>query len=141
VAWRPGQGTLGLGLRRGAHVPAHASALGKMLLGTLGGVELRALLTGGPLAACAPATITGKRALAEEVARARAQGFALEREEHQPGVFGIAVPVSDRLGRPVAALGLFGRTPEITLGRLQGEMDPLRAAARSVGRRIADPDW
>ncbi len=132
-----GQGLLGVQLRRGARLPAHATALGKVLLGAFEQRRLRDLLGGTSLAKLTPKTLTSKRNLVAEVATAREQGFALEREEAQQGVIGIAAPVRDSSGEQIAALGLVAHTPEIGLRQLQEALPALRSSAEAIGAGVA----
>jgi DNA-binding IclR family transcriptional regulator len=132
-----GQGLLGVQLRRGARLPAHATALGKVLLGAFEQRQLREMLGAASLAKLTPKTLTSKRNLAAEVATARDQGFALEREEAERGVIGIAAPVRDSAGEQVAALGLVAHTPEIGLRRLQEALPALRSSAEAIGAHVA----
>lgn len=133
-----GQGLLGVQVRRGARLPSHATALGKMLLGGFEAKELRDQLASATLAKLTPKTITSKRGLAAEVAAAKEQGFATEREEAEQDTVGIAVPVLDSEGAQVAALGLVAHTPEIAFERLQGSLTALKDAAAAIGARVGE---
>jgi len=53
-------------------------------------------------------TITEPGRFAEELTRIRAQGFALDDEEHEEGVRCLAVPVRDGSGQVVASLSVSG---------------------------------
>lgn len=131
-----GQGLLGVQLRRGARLAGHATALGKVLLGGFDAKELRDLLAGMTLAKLTSKTITSKRGLASEVAQAKEQGFALEREEAEQGTVGIAVPVLDGAGEQVAAVGLVAHSPEIEIAQLQGSLAALKETAAALGQRV-----
>nr|WP_245214896.1 IclR family transcriptional regulator C-terminal domain-containing protein [Pararoseomonas indoligenes] len=48
--------------------------------------------------------MTGVDAVMERVRKARRVGYALTPEEHMPGEVGIAAPVLDVAGRPIAAV-------------------------------------
>jgi DNA-binding IclR family transcriptional regulator len=131
-----GQGLLGVQLRRGASLPAHATALGKVLLGGLDAKLLREMLASTTLAKLTPKTITSKRAFTTEVAEAKEQGFALEQEEAEQGTVSIAVPVFDSDGDQVAALGLVGHLPEVSTKELQSSLAALKDAADAIGQRV-----
>jgi DNA-binding IclR family transcriptional regulator len=133
-----GQGILGVQMRRGARLPSHATALGKVLLGALDPKQLRDALASTTLAKLTPKTVTSKRTLAADVAEAKEQGVALEREEAEQGTVGIAVPVLDSAGEQVAALGLVGRLPEIDVEQLQGSLAALQSAAKVIGGRVGE---
>lgn len=91
-------------LETGAVWPAHATALGKVLLA---GVEGQILLP-DDRERFTPTTLVDATVLRRELFAVGRRGWALEREECLNGVAGLAVPVHGPLGRVVAALGLRG---------------------------------
>ncbi len=102
--WR-GLHEIDLRLGSSARLPAHCTALGKVLLAGLPDGELRDLLVTLTLKRHGPNSTTGKRALRAELERVRQQGFALDDEELIGGLRSIAVPVSVR-ERVLGALDL-----------------------------------
>ncbi|MCS2608724.1 IclR family transcriptional regulator [Halomonas dongshanensis] len=77
----------------GASGYLHATAIGKALLATLDEAEFERLLPTLELTAVTSETITDPRALKEEIARIRQQGYAVSRGENEPKVASVAVPV------------------------------------------------
>lgn len=96
-------------------VPAHCSALGKVLLawGSLAVPE-------GPLDALTEATITRPEDLRREGVRVRERGWAVTHDELELGLTGVAVPVTGLHGDVIGALGVSGPTT-----RLEGRLDEL----------------
>ncbi|MFI8521683.1 IclR family transcriptional regulator [Streptomyces sp. NPDC085481] len=94
----------------GRRLPAHCTAVGKMLLAALPEAELDARLAGHPegrpLAALTPDSITEPDALRAALAETRTRGTAVEHRESNPDVSCVAAPVRDRAGRVVAALSI-----------------------------------
>lgn len=131
-----GQGLLGAQLRRGARVPSHCTALGKVLLGGYDPKQLREALASASLPKLTPKTVTSKRNLSAEVSEAKENGFAVEREEAEQGTIGVAVPVHGETGEQVAALGLVAHLPEIDMKQLEGSLPALRDAASAIGKRV-----
>lgn len=131
-----GQGLLGVQLRRGAAVPGYCTALGKVLLGGMEGTQLKDVLGSTKLTKRTAKTVTGKRAVEAEAAAARDAGFAVEDEEHESGVVGVAVPIGDADGAVAAALGLVGHTPEVTLDTLRSHVGALQQAAAKIGSAV-----
>ena len=124
-------------LEVGQRRPAHACALGKVLLA----YDARAAtaVRGLPLPTYTPHTAATPRALGEALAAVRAQGFALEAEERSMGGAGLACAVRDRGGLTVAAVGITGplerlcdstRTPRPALLTL------VQDAARAISREL-----
>jgi len=125
-------------METGRHRPAHACALGKVLLAY--DPSAAALLRLQPLVAYTPRTITSSRALSVQLAQVRRDGWALSAEELQMGTAGLAAPVRDRGGLTVAAIGISGpveqlcdasRAPRPTLVHL------VQDAARATSRELA----
>jgi DNA-binding IclR family transcriptional regulator len=82
---------------------AHATAAGKVVL-AYGGAPLPA----GPLRAFTRRTIVDPDALAREIARVRARGFARAVREREDDLSALAAPVLGPLDELVAVLGLQG---------------------------------
>jgi DNA-binding IclR family transcriptional regulator len=77
----------------GATAPFHSGAAGKSILAFLPNDVAQRLLGSGRLHVFTEHTITNRRELAAELARIRAQGYAISMEEINPGVVGIGVPL------------------------------------------------
>lgn len=90
----------------GGRSPAHASAMGKVLLAGLADADRRRLLAGLRLRRFTPTTITDRRRLERELACIRRQGWALDNEETFPGIRCVAAPLLDREARVAAALSV-----------------------------------
>ena len=83
-----GNGFLRAAPQLGAGVPVHATAVGKLYL-----AYAPDLVEVTELPRYTPATVRGRRALATEVERVRAQGWATNVEEWQPGLAVAAAPI------------------------------------------------
>ncbi|MFH9726554.1 IclR family transcriptional regulator [Streptomyces sp. NPDC017254] len=90
----------------GHRLPAHCTAVGKMLLASLSPAELRSRIDGRELVALTPHSITGHDALRAALAEIRERGVAVEHRESNPDVSCVAAPVHDSGGRVVAALSV-----------------------------------
>lgn len=91
----------------GTDVPAHASALGKVLYAH-GALPVPT----GPLDPPAPAAVSTGAELAAQLPGIRRAGWASTVDELEPGLTGIAAPVRRR-GAVVAALGISGPTSRL----------------------------
>jgi DNA-binding IclR family transcriptional regulator len=125
----------------GALLPAHATALGKVLLAAnrYATHELEA----GGLAAYTPATITDPAALAAELDGVLERGWAGEAEELIAGVVSIAAPIQDRRGATVGAIGISGPVERLSqAGAPRSDLVSfVREAARSVSRDLGAIPW
>ena len=125
----------------GSLLPAHATALGKVLLAHHPYV-LDALVERG-LTALTDATIRDRDRLERELVRVRERGWAAEIGELSRGQVSLAAPIIDRSGLTVGAMGIFG-SPERLLVARQPRREMLadvREAARSVSRELGAIPW
>ena len=97
----------------GKRVPAHCTALGKIFLSNLSDDQLLQALTRRRLTAFTANTITDVRRLTDELARVRASGHAVDREEIEEGLMCVAGPVTDDLGTLCAAVSISGPASRI----------------------------
>lgn len=93
-------------LQPGTRVPAFYTANGRILLASLPEREFLALLAAMQPEQITPQTIVHKERLALEIARARAQGYALVDQELELGLRTLAVPLRNFRGETVAAMNV-----------------------------------
>lgn len=136
-SFRRGQSHIDLGLQPGSRVPAHCTAMGKLLLSNLPESQLRDALTGMKLTRRGPNTITSKKALRAELEEIRARGLAASDEELAPGLYAIAAPVRNEGRDVVAAVNLVAASSMITLEVLADTLGPhLVATADRISARL-----
>ena len=102
---------LGLQGDLGKRHPAHATAVGKVLLAALDRATLRHRLDGLTLTSLTPNTHTDLAALLGELDLVRRQGHAVDDEERGIGIRCVAVPIRDAGGSVMAAMSCAGPTP------------------------------
>jgi DNA-binding IclR family transcriptional regulator len=125
----------------GALLPAHATALGKILLADhpyVAGEVAKAGLT-----SFTAATITEPKHLERELERVRDRGWAADIGELVGGEVSCAAPISDRRGVTVGAMGISGPPDRMLAARqLRGELVAyVREAARAVSRELGAIPW
>lgn len=116
-------------LRVGQRLPTHCTALGKVLVGCADAATRRSYAEelasrSSDLQPRTQATIVDSQKLLDELGTVSAQGFAVDREECEPGMCCVAAPVYDAVGRVVAALSISGpasRLPGQVLHGAAGE--------------------
>lgn len=118
---------------RSVRLPAHATALGKVLLAFSPPDILDAAIARG-LRPCTPQTIIAPDRLRCSLSQIRLTCVAMARGEHTPGGTSIAVPVFGPGGRLVAALGLDSESLRTDLRQYQ---PTLTLAARTLARLLA----
>ncbi len=126
-------------LEVGGGAPAHATALGKVLLAALEPAEVARRLHGRRLERLTPRTIGDRRTLGTALARVRAQGFAIDDEECSLGLRCVAAPIVNHRGSVVAALSISGPSPRLPDQVLSRMAESARAAAREVSQRLGFP--
>jgi IclR family pca regulon transcriptional regulator len=116
---RRAQGVAGRTITVGSRLPAHATALGKILLAHLPADERNHLIEEMTLTEHTPATFTNRKALRTELAEIRRAGFALSDEEYAPELVAIAAPVRNITGQVIAAVGVDAHTSETSIDELR----------------------
>jgi IclR family pca regulon transcriptional regulator len=116
----------------GTRFPAFATSMGRVLLAGLSEQRLDTCLARARLRRFTPHTITSMPALHAELARVRAQGWALNDQELEEGLRSIAVPIRDHAGRVVAAVNVASPASRTTVEAARRHLLPplLAAAAR-----------
>jgi len=125
----------------GALLPAHASALGKVLLADHPYVAGELARNG--LEAFTPATITEPETLERELERVRRRGWAADIGELVNGEVSCAAPIIDRRGVTVGAMGVSGPPARLLAARQpRGDLVAfVREAARAVSRELGAIPW
>jgi DNA-binding IclR family transcriptional regulator len=97
--------------------PLHCTGVGKAIL-AFQPDDLIERLIGFGLQRYTEATITDGAGLRAELAQTRAQGFSVDRAEHEPGVHCIGAPIRDPGGRVFASISVSG--PARQMSEAQG---------------------
>jgi IclR family acetate operon transcriptional repressor len=119
--------------------PLYASGIGKALLAQMAAADLAAYLRRVALTGFTAQTLTDPEALAADLSRARARGYALDDEERAEGMRCVAAPIFDALGAAVAGLSVSGPVSRITQSRAPEIGRRVAAAARDLSRSLGAP--
>lgn len=129
---------MSIGLMPGSRLPAYCTSMGRVLLAALPEAEARRRLGVGPLPARTSRTLTDPDAIMAELARVRAQGYALIDQEVEVGLRSIAVPLLDVHGRVIAAVNVGVAATQTDMSDLIANFLPaLMSLARKVRTSIA----
>ncbi len=135
--FRREQSKIDLGLRPGSRLPAYCTAMGKLLLANLPEREQSELLAELKLTKRAPNTLTGRKALREQLDEVRAAGFAVNDEELAPELYAIAAPIRNEAREVIAAVNLTAHTSTISLSGLIDALSPhLLSTAERISARL-----
>jgi IclR family KDG regulon transcriptional repressor len=104
--------------RIGAIFPAHCTAVGKAQLAQLLPTEIERLYADQDLTALTNKSITTVEGLIAEIKKIAEKGYAVENEEAEADVRGIAVAVRDFSKKAVAAIGIVAPASRMTDERI-----------------------
>ena len=99
----------------GAHLPAHCTSMGRVLLAALNDEFLGNFLAAATLQSFTPYTVTDKSELRAILEKVRRNGYSLLDQELEIDLRSIAVPVQSAGGRTIAAMNVSAqasRTPK-----------------------------
>ncbi len=126
---------LRMSYRVGTRAPLHCTAIGKALLAHATAQTFEAAVTQG-LVAFTDATITSPANLRRELTVIVNQGYALEEEEAEPGLHGVAAAIRNFSGQAVAAIGISGPTHRMSKKILLDYARDLVHVAGAVSQRL-----
>jgi IclR family transcriptional regulator, KDG regulon repressor len=119
----------------GRELPAHSTALGKVLLAYLSRTQVLEWIASHGLARHTRRTITSKAALLRELELVRKQGFATSHQEHHAGIRSIAAPIRGPSGEVSAGIALNGGLAEAAWKDPDALASMVQAAGREISRR------
>jgi IclR family transcriptional regulator, pca regulon regulatory protein len=117
----------------GTRFPAYATSTGRVLLAALEPAELESYFERTTPRQLTSGTVTNRERLAQEITKARRQGWAVVDQEMEQGLRSIAVPVRDADGRVVAAVNTSTHSSLTSLDTMRRSWLPhLLATAGSI---------
>lgn len=128
---------IGLDLEVGRRVPAHCTALGKVLLAYLSPKEVDYVIAKEGLSRFTPKTITDPEKLKEHLEQVRLEGFAIDDEEFRLGIRCIAAPIRNGSGDVVAAISIAGPSDRFTLEKAYEYKDAVISTAQKISNRLS----
>jgi IclR family transcriptional regulator, KDG regulon repressor len=121
----------------GTRMPAHCSALGKVLLaGHRDPEEFDRVIAQRGLAPNTPRSISDAEVLRHHLKMVTARGWALDDEEFALGLRCMAAPVRDAAGDVVAAVGLSGPTNRVSHERVEALAERVRWASTTLSEQL-----
>lgn len=114
--------------------PAYCTGVGKAMLAYLDEAPLTAAIKRQAFHKFTDATLTTPKALRDELESIRRDGFAMDREEHEPGIICIAVPILSDSGRVLGALSVTSATSRTSLEALKSHLPLAQSTAATIAR-------
>lgn len=124
-------------MRLGDTAPLYATSGGKALLAFLPDEMLKEYLAQVTFERITPATIRSAGALKRELAEVRRGGVAFVVEEFTPGIAGVARPILDETGYPLASINIAIPMPRFDDAVRDSCIAVLASAVATVTQRLA----
>jgi IclR family pca regulon transcriptional regulator len=122
----------------GSRLPAYCTSMGRVLLAGLSAAEIDLYLSRVKLVKLTTRTVSTADELKAALNAIRRDGYAVVDQELEIGLRSIAVPVSDREGRSVAAINIGTQSSRVSVAEMESKfLPPLRAAAHELGLLLA----
>jgi len=112
--------------------PAYCTGVGKAMMAFTSEPELDRLIAQQSFHKFTDHTLTTPETLMEELDAIVARGYGFDREEHEPGIICIAVPILTEKGRPLGALSVTSTTGRQSLKSLEDWAPTLEQTARDI---------
>jgi IclR family pca regulon transcriptional regulator len=117
----------------GTRFPAYATSMGRVLLAALADPALDDYLDRVALDRLTGKTVASAAALRAELARVRAQGYAIVDQELEEGLRAIAAPIHDRAGTVAGAVNVSAHAARITVDQMRRRLlPPLLTATAAI---------
>ncbi len=120
----------------GKTAPLYCVASGKLYLSHFSEEELADYFAKQSLLPFTETTITNADKLREEIAKIRQQGFAIDNEEWEEYLRGVAVPIYDFSNRMVAALSISGVSYRFSEEKITSIVDEVAQIANEISRLL-----
>ena len=137
VAKSAGRSLMFNSIQVGARLPAHATALGRVLLADLSLEDLRYLYAGVELTAFTPQTPTTLAALKKLIDADAQRGYGISQGGYEAGISTIAAPVFDDHHKVAAAVSVTVPAQKVEPAALDEYVAQVRQAAMRLSQRIS----
>jgi IclR family KDG regulon transcriptional repressor len=122
----------------GALFPAHCSAAGKAVLAYLSEEDVDAILLKHRLIRYTDHTHTRTAELKNDLRRVRQRGYALDEQELEYGLNGVAAPVISQDARVIGAVGIAGPTQRFQGKDLAEKIELVKITAQKIAANLGD---
>jgi IclR family transcriptional regulator, KDG regulon repressor len=112
--------------------PAYCTGVGKAMLAYLPPESLEQALNRQSFYKFTPHTYANRADLCAELEAIRARSYAFDREEHEPNIICVAVPILSDRGRPIGGLSVTSTKLRTSLDMLETLAPQLKDTAREI---------
>lgn len=114
--------------------PAYCTGVGKAMIAYLPEAELASVLGQQSYHKFTDTTHTSAESLRAELRDIRANGYGFDREEHEPGIICVAVPILTETNRVLGALSVTSTTTRTNLAGLESLVPRIKITADAISR-------
>lgn len=123
----------------GSLFPAHCTAAGKAVLAYLPEKDVDDILSRNGMVRMTPFTMVRPADLKKDLRQIRQRGYALDRQELERGLSGVAAPILVNGSRLLGAVGIAGPTLRFRGSELKRKIALAREVARRIAGNLGDP--
>ncbi|MDA7964035.1 IclR family transcriptional regulator [Ruegeria sp.] len=113
--------------------PAYCTGVGKAMMAFLEEERLQKTISQQSFHRFTDKTLTSEQALRDDLAAIRSRGYAVDDEEHEPGIICIACPILTEGGRVLGAISVTGSTGRMDFNQLEAWVPRVRRVAEQIG--------
>jgi DNA-binding IclR family transcriptional regulator len=118
--------------------PAYCTGVGKAMVAFLPQPDQEAILRQQSYHPFTAHTLASPDALRAELGAIAARGHAYDREEHEPGIICVAVPIMTRAGRVLGAVSVTSSTKRTSLAELETHLPRIHGAVSAIAGEAQD---
>ena len=112
--------------------PAYCTGVGKAMMAFLNDDELEEIIDQQSFHRFTEHTLTDAPSLRRELRSIREVGYGLDREEHEPGIVCVAVPILNTVQKPIGAISVTSTTSRVSLKDLEALAPTVKRAAQKI---------
>lgn len=120
----------------GRRIPLYCSGVGKALILQDTDEEILSKLSKKAFEKFTKKTLESPEEVLEQVRRARELGYAIDNEEHEEGIFCMAVPIYDYRGKIIAAISTAGQNKEFVESPPEEVLALMKKTASEISKRL-----
>lgn len=120
----------------GRRIPLYCSGVGKVLMIQDTDEEILSKLSKGTFQKFTQTTLEKPEEVLEQVKIARKLGYAVDNEEHEEGIFCLAVPIYDYRGKIIAAVSTAGQNKEFIDCPPEESIAIIKKTADEISKRL-----
>ena len=116
--------------------PANCTGVGKVMLAHLPPDQLSRVMSQQSFHRFTPDTLISEEALRDELLAIQRRGYGFDRQEHEPGIICVAMPILTDQGRLLGALSVTSSTARTSLKALEKHVPQMTATVRAISEEV-----